>query len=319
MAEELSLASIKEMKKADFVKAFKNKAAWKKAKVFLCCFFIISCNEILPENMPNITLDAKPISTWGCPEDYTPSDLIQVSASQWTVFNSKNYYLSLQEANAMQQNTVAGIDELVRIEKIKDMYLFVSYDSKSRTNKAWTNSTISLEGKQDLALDDPADILYSEQTKKLYWIHSSRTMFVYDFDTKTSTPFLPNQTASDFCISGNGLFLAFQDKDDNVHVVNLSNNEIVEDYAAQESQTRNLVGLTNEGKVLVVNLHIAEKNSSESYKNQVVVLDKANTNPILNINSGWARLSGTNLVAWVDSGNDKKEFQLFDLKEALKY
>lgn len=32
MAEELSLDRIKEMKKADFVKAFKNKAAWKKAK-----------------------------------------------------------------------------------------------------------------------------------------------------------------------------------------------------------------------------------------------------------------------------------------------
>ncbi len=32
MAEELSLDSIKDMKKADFIKAFKNKAAWKKAK-----------------------------------------------------------------------------------------------------------------------------------------------------------------------------------------------------------------------------------------------------------------------------------------------
>ena len=32
MADELSLDSIKDMKKADFIKAFKNKAAWKKAK-----------------------------------------------------------------------------------------------------------------------------------------------------------------------------------------------------------------------------------------------------------------------------------------------
>lgn len=288
-------------------------------KVFFYCFFIISCNTIKTENMRNETLDVKPVSTWVCPEDYTPSDLIQVSASQWTVLNSKNCYLSLQEASTPKQNTVPGIDELVKIEKIKDSYLFVSYDFKSRTNKAWTNSTISLEGKQDLALDDPADILYSEQTKKLYWIHSSRTMYSYDFDTKISTPFLDNHTASDFCISKNGFFIAFQDKDDKIHVVNLSNNEIVENYAAQESQTRNLVGLTNEGKVLVVNLHIAEKNSSESYKNQVVVLDETNSRPILNINSGWARLSGTNLIAWVDCGKGKKEFQLFDVKEALKY
>ena len=35
MAEELSLDSIKEMKKADFIKAFKNKAAWKKAKAVI--------------------------------------------------------------------------------------------------------------------------------------------------------------------------------------------------------------------------------------------------------------------------------------------
>jgi len=286
-------------------------------KVFLYCFFIISCTSNKPDNVQNINLEAKPISTWGCPQDYTPSDLIQISASQWTVLNSKNYYLLLQEANAVQQNTVAGIDELVRIEKIKDMYLFVSYDSTSRTNKAWTNSTISLEGKLDLELNDPADILYSEQTKKLYWIHSSRTMFVYDFETKISTPFLPNKSVSDFCISANGLFLAFQDKDDNVKVVNLSNNEIVKNYAAQERQTRNLVGLTNEGKVLVINLHIAEKNSSESSKNQVVVLDETNANPILSINSGWARLSGTNIIACVDNDNGKKEFQLFDVKDAL--
>jgi hypothetical protein len=35
MAEELSIDSLKEMKKADFVKAFKNKAAWKKAKAVI--------------------------------------------------------------------------------------------------------------------------------------------------------------------------------------------------------------------------------------------------------------------------------------------
>jgi hypothetical protein len=32
MAEELQLDSLKEIKKADYVKAFKNKAAWKKQK-----------------------------------------------------------------------------------------------------------------------------------------------------------------------------------------------------------------------------------------------------------------------------------------------
>jgi hypothetical protein len=32
MALELSLDSIKDMKKAEYIKAFKNKAAWKKAK-----------------------------------------------------------------------------------------------------------------------------------------------------------------------------------------------------------------------------------------------------------------------------------------------
>jgi len=35
MAEELSIDSLKEMKKADFIKAFKNKAAWKKAKAVI--------------------------------------------------------------------------------------------------------------------------------------------------------------------------------------------------------------------------------------------------------------------------------------------
>jgi hypothetical protein len=35
MAEELSLDSIKDMKKAEFIKAFKNKAAWKKAKAVI--------------------------------------------------------------------------------------------------------------------------------------------------------------------------------------------------------------------------------------------------------------------------------------------
>jgi len=35
MAEELSLDSIKDMKKADYIKAFKNKAAWKKAKAVI--------------------------------------------------------------------------------------------------------------------------------------------------------------------------------------------------------------------------------------------------------------------------------------------
>ena len=35
MAEELSIDSLKEMKKADYVKAFKNKAVWKKAKAVI--------------------------------------------------------------------------------------------------------------------------------------------------------------------------------------------------------------------------------------------------------------------------------------------
>ena len=54
-----------------------------------------------------------------------------------------------------------------------------------------------------------------------------------------------------------------------------------------------------------------------SSKNQVVVLDETNTNPILSINSGWARLSGTNIIACVDNDNGKKEFQLFDVKDSL--
>jgi hypothetical protein len=35
MAEELQLDSLKEIKKADYVKAFKNKAVWKKAKAVI--------------------------------------------------------------------------------------------------------------------------------------------------------------------------------------------------------------------------------------------------------------------------------------------
>jgi hypothetical protein len=35
MAEELSLDCLSEMKKADYFKAFKNKSAWKKAKVVI--------------------------------------------------------------------------------------------------------------------------------------------------------------------------------------------------------------------------------------------------------------------------------------------
>ena len=35
MAEELHLDSLKEIKKADYVKAFKNKAIWKKAKAVI--------------------------------------------------------------------------------------------------------------------------------------------------------------------------------------------------------------------------------------------------------------------------------------------
>lgn len=287
-------------------------------KVFLSCLFIISCNTIKPENMQNITLDAKPISTWGCPQNYTPSDLIQISDSQWIVLNSKNYYLSLREANSTQQN-ILGIDELVRIEKAKSMYVIVTYDVTTRLNKAWSNSVIGLDGKQDLELDDPADILYSEQNNKLYWIHSSRTLFVYDFETKNSKPFLSGQTASDFRMSENGKYMAVQDRDDNISVINLITNEIIENYAPQEELFRSLVGLTDEGKVLVVNSHVSKKNTTEISVNQVVVLDGTNANPILSINSGWVRLSGTNLLAWVDCGNGKKEFQLFDVKAALKY
>ena len=35
MAEELSRDSVKDMKKAEYIKAFKNKAAWKKAKAVI--------------------------------------------------------------------------------------------------------------------------------------------------------------------------------------------------------------------------------------------------------------------------------------------
>jgi hypothetical protein len=43
MAEELSLDSIKDMKKAEFIKAFKNKAAWKKAKAVIFLFSRLPC------------------------------------------------------------------------------------------------------------------------------------------------------------------------------------------------------------------------------------------------------------------------------------
>lgn len=203
------------------------------------------------------------------------------------------------------------------MEKINDMYVVVNYDTSSRIYKAWTNSTINLEGKQDLNLDDPADILYSEQNKKLYWIQSSRALFVYDFETKSSIPFLLNQKASDFCISANGVYLAIQDTDHNIIVVNLITNESINKYSVQEGQARSLVGVTNEGKALVMNLHVVEKNSSKSFSNQVVILDGTNENPILSVNSAWARLIGTNLITLVNNGNDKKEFQLFDVKNVL--
>lgn len=287
-------------------------------KIFLYCFFIISCTTNKPENMQNLTLDITPTSKWACSQNYTPSDIIQISTTEWAVLNSQNYYLLLKEASEILQNTVAGVGELVRLEKMNDVYIAVNYDATSRTNKAWTNASISLEGKQDLNLDDPADILYSELTKKLYWIHSSRALFVYDFETKNSTPFLSNQTASDFSISKNGMYLATQDSDENISVISLKNNEIVQKYSSKEGQTNSLVGVTNEGKVLVVNLHVAEKNSSKTFKNQVTMLDGTNENPVLSINSGWARLVGTNLIAWADNEKGEKEFQLFDIKEALK-
>lgn len=268
--------------------------------------------------MQNLTLDITPTSKWACSQNYTPSDIIQISTTEWAVLNSQNYYLLLKEASEILQNTVAGVGELVRLEKMNDVYIAVNYDATSRTNKAWTNASISLEGKQDLNLDDPADILYSELTKKLYWIHSSRALFVYDFETKNSTPFLSNQTASDFSISKNGMYLATQDSDENISVISLKNNEIVQKYSSKEGQTNSLVGVTNEGKVLVVNLHVAEKNSSKTFKNQVTMLDGTNENPVLSINSGWARLVGTNLIAWADNEKGEKEFQLFDIKEALK-
>jgi|LakMenEpi03Aug12_release.lakeMendotaPanAssembly.Ray.scaffolds.fasta_scaffold1508010_1 hypothetical protein len=56
MAEELSLDGIKDMKKAEYIKAFKNKAAWKKAKAVI--LLVDYSNDL--EDLSKITINVSP-------------------------------------------------------------------------------------------------------------------------------------------------------------------------------------------------------------------------------------------------------------------
>jgi hypothetical protein len=151
----------------------------------------------------------------------------------------------------------------------------------------------------------------------LYWIHASRNLFTYDFESNESTPFFKDYRSSAAAIDAKGNYLAIEDTDDNIYVINLETQEVSEQLDREAGVMRKLLGVSKDGAAMFVKLQVAEKDSfEETSKNEFVLFKNGESNVFLRADSGWAFLNEDNLI--ILDKETSNELVLFDMNEISK-
>jgi hypothetical protein len=277
---------------------------------------LLSCTAPQVENSSNSKLETKISSKWTCPTSFNPNHAVQVSESEWWLTGSKDYYLSINKSTSKPtENKVGNFDDIVQIVKKGETYLILTYNSSTRMNEAWMSK--DMNSMELLNIEDAAAVYYSEKQNKLYWIHASRNLFSYDFESNESTPFFKDYRSSAAAMDVEGNYLGIEDTEGNIYVINLENQEILEQLDSKAGVMRKLLGVSKDGAAMFVKLQVAEKNASgESSKNEFVLFKNGESNVFLRADAGWAFLYEDNLM--ILDKETSNEFVLFDMNEIIK-
>lgn len=290
--------------------------------------FLFSCNSNKTQEMSTRNLKMN-IIKWKSTRTYSrPADVLQVSDSEWMVLYLDNSYEFLSTSdNSLKTITAEGVYQFVGIEKKEDEYLMLLADKLTYNHTIWVNSKINKKGAKSLAIEDPEKFLYSKSMNKIYWTPSSKELFVYDFKKQSSLPLLEKKMIVDFEISSNGNFLAIENINRKIEVIDLNSNTVIRTHInpiksdslteSEYSPFLSLVGVSNIGDVFVLENNIIKKGMTSSVINSVFLLKENDVKKILEVNASWAKLRGEYLFVLAENLKGEEEYQLYKTSHLL--
>lgn len=325
MAIELTLKNLKDMKKekeeaTNFTESavFNSKAALILA--ILAIIFFAACDSKNSKDMSNSMLNnsqhtvSKPINTWKAKDGSQPSDAFQLSDSEFILAHSKEDFLMLNTKSNEASIKKFGA-ELVKLTKSKEDFIFITYNSSNFSYALWSNNSLSLTGAKGVKMNEPADICYSVSQDKIYGRYRSLDMFMSDSTMQHFEPFLKGKQVSDFRISANGNYLAIQNKDELIEIVDLANSKVISNISCKKGKSNSLVGVTNAGAPVFFELHVAKKNKEENETNKLILYNASREKTLLQISSGWARVFANKILTLESNDKNEFEYKLYDFSK----
>lgn len=249
--------------------------------------------------MNTIEDKTKEIASWQCPDQYIPTDAVVTSTKDILLLNSSNYYYSMTTASS-ELTKVESTKELVKVEKItNDRYLVLTYQDRSYT--CYIASSLALDGSAE-AIDlgsDATEIAYNDATNSIWFVNTSNELNVYHIDSKELKKISDIQAKSVF-LSEDNKYVAFENVEDAVFIAATD----AVDQAKMHTFEGNseLLGATNDGNLIVLELGIAEKNASTPVNQLIIVKGTEQEVLLADTSFNWAVLQEKYIVAFDNKG-----------------
>lgn len=267
--------------------------------IFLGIIAMYSCNQNINQNMNTIEDKIKKIASWQSPDQYISTDAVVTSNHEVLLLNSSNYYFSMSpSASQLTKHDVSK--ELVRVEQMdKDNYLILTYEEENYVCYK-SNSLDLLESEVVNLGEDATEIAYNESTNSIWFISTSKELLKYDFASKSSTK-LSDLNLKNVYLSNNNEYVAFEGVDNTIYFGDAKDVHQIKEH--QSDKNTELLGITNNGDLVLLELGLAEKGGNNQNMNTLVLVKGSDRKVLIpNCNYNWAILQGKHIVASSNNG-----------------
>ena len=274
------------------------------------CLGLLSCstptNSSTNNNKTMIQSEKQLLAHWQAPNNAKPLSFVYQTGMTGLVSHKAGYW-QLTEAGQCMTQTLANIQEVVDLQTWEDAYAVVAFDAAEYTNRAYK---MTLEGQPELlaSIADPSHLYYNPQSKLCYYRNTALELHSYQPESQTTAHLLAGQKIVDLAQSDNGAYLAVQNEDHAIEVLEVPTLNVVHQYPTLTDGHQELIGITNDGQVLVTQHQAAEKNSEGTDATPVVVMLAATgEKTLVPTSSGWAAWSKGHLLVLHEG-----RFELYD-------
>lgn len=238
-----------------------------------------------------IDLEKQPIASWKAPETVKPITFVQ---GVNLVSDQKGYW-TLGDHQSLNHQTLSSIEEVTFLQPAQEGYVVAAFNKADYTNYAYV---MQLDGTPQAltAIEDPTHIYYNTTNGQYYYRTTSLALRSYKPGAAASVLLLEGEAIVDLAQSDNGQFLAFQNKEHLVKVLNIATNDLMTYPTNAPNISRSLIAVTNDGFPLVTAHSVVEKNSTDEKLPTVECWKGQVATTLSPTSSGWAAWSNNHLL-----------------------